>query len=126
MKSYPKDLKLYNKIKKKIYKKNPTNSAYRSGAIVKEYKLAFKKIHSSKYPYKGAKTRKRGLFRWFKEKWRNQRGRIGYKTNSDIYRPTKRINKYTPKTFKELTRKQIKVSRREKKRTGRVRRFNKI
>ena len=34
-------------------------------------------------PYKG-KTKKQGLRRWFREKWVNQRGEIGYKYKSDI------------------------------------------
>ena len=42
----PRDLILYNKIKKKVYKKIPTHSAYRSGILVQQYKKAFKK----KYP----------------------------------------------------------------------------
>jgi hypothetical protein len=39
----PRDNILYNKIKKKVYKKNPKHSAYRSGILVQEYKKAFKK-----------------------------------------------------------------------------------
>lgn len=123
MKSLPTDLKLYKRIKNKIYKKIPKHSAYRSGIVVKEYKIAFKKKHGNKSPYKGRKTRKHGLSRWFEEKWRNQRGEIGYKYKSDVYRPTRRITKRTPKTFNELTRKEIKRARVEKRRTKRVRKF---
>lgn len=32
------DKVLYEKIKKSIFSKNPINSAYRSGSLVKEYK----------------------------------------------------------------------------------------
>ena len=34
----PKDKKLYEKVKKEIFKKYPKNSAYRSGLLVKTYK----------------------------------------------------------------------------------------
>ena len=43
------------------------------------------------------------LKRWFKEKWVNSRGEVGYKKTSDVYRPTVRVNKDTPTTFKEFT-----------------------
>jgi hypothetical protein len=120
----PVDNKLYDKIKKRIYKKQPKHSAYRSGKVVKEYKKQFtKKYGKRKSPYKGAKTKKRGLTRWFDEKWVNQRGEIGYKNKNDIYRPTHRITKKTPTTHKELSKKQIKRARSEKYRKGRVYRF---
>jgi hypothetical protein len=119
----PVDLKLYKRIKKKVYKKIPKHSAYRSGTIVKEYKKAFAKKYGKKRPYHGKKTRKKGLSRWFNEKWRNQRGKVGYRYKSDIYRPTRRITKNTPLTFRELTKKQIYRARSEKRRTRRVKRF---
>lgn len=120
----PRDQKLYNKTKKYIYKKHPKHSAYRSGLLVKEYKKRFsKKYGKKKNPYKGKKTEKKGLSRWFKEKWVNQRGEIGYKYKSDVYRPSKRITKKTPKTHNELTKKQIKRARSKKYKKGRVNRF---
>ena len=124
-KPIPVDMKLYNKIKKNIYKKNPKHSAYRSGLIVQEYKKKFKEKYGKKSPYLGKKTVKKGLKRWFDEKWVNQRGEVGYKYKHDIYRPSHRITKNTPTTHKELTRKQIKRARKEKYRTGRVKRFKK-
>jgi len=69
------------------------------------------------------KERKKGLARWFKEKWTNQRGEIGYKYKSDIYRPSKRITKKTPKTHKELTKRNILKARNKKYKYGRVNRF---
>ena len=36
--SEPTNKKLYEKVKKEIYKKYPKNSAYRSGLLVKTYK----------------------------------------------------------------------------------------
>ena len=122
----PSDQNLYNKIKKKVYTEIPKHSAYRSGIVVQKYKKSFsQKYGNSKSPYIGKKTRKRGISRWFDEKWTNQRGEIGYKNKNDVYRPSIRINKYTPTTFNELNKKQIKRARSEKYRKGRVRKFKK-
>ena len=124
----PSDTKLYNKTKKQIYKRIPKHSAYRSGILVQTYKKKFKdKYGTRKSPYKGnkAKTKKKGLSRWFKEKWVNQRGEIGYKYKNDIYRPSKRITKKTPLTHKELSKKEINRARTKKYRKGRVYRFRK-
>jgi len=107
---------LYSKAKKKYSKLKP--SAYKSGLIVKEYKRLGGK-------YSGKKPQKKGLSRWFKEKWRNQRGEVGYKKKGDIYRPTKRITKKTPTTIKELSKTQIKKAMKEKKTKGRVKKFKK-
>ena len=103
---------LYMKIKKEVYKKYPKHSAYRSGLLVKKYKEAGG-------TYKGVKTEE-GLTRWFKEHWRNQKGETGYKKKGDVYRPTKRITKDTPKTFKELSKKDIEKAQKEKEKTGRA------
>ena len=122
--SEPVDEKLYNIVKKKIYKDQPKHSAYRSGAVVKEYKKRFtNKYGKGTTPYNGRKTKKTGLKRWFAEKWVNQRGEIGYKNKNDIYRPTFRITKKTPTTHRELSKKQIDRARREKYRKGRVKIF---
>ena len=120
----PVDNKLYNMIKDRIYKEQPQHSAYRSGKIVQEYKKQFSiKYGNRKTPYKGNKTRTRGLTRWFDEKWKNQRGDIGYKYKSDVYRPTIRINKDTPTTFSELSQKQVRRARSEKYNKGHVYKF---
>jgi hypothetical protein len=119
----PLDMKLYNKIKNNIYKKIPKHSAYRSGIVVQQYKKKFALKYGNKNPYFGEKTKKKGLSRWFLEDWRNQRGEIGYKYKNDVYRPTRRITKKTPKTFKELSKKKIKKARTKKYRVGRVNRF---
>ena len=121
--STPKDLALYNKIKQQVYKQIPKHSAYRSGIVVQKYKKSFKKKYKKGNPYYGKKTKKKGLGRWFNEKWRNQRGKVGYKYKSDVYRPTRRVNKKTPRTFKELGRQRIKKARSIKYRKGRVARF---
>jgi len=120
--SKPTDSKLYNKIKKQIYKDNPKHSAYRSGLLVKQYKAQFKKKYGDIKPYIGTKTKK-GLTRWFLENWENQRGEVGYKFKSDIYRPTKRVTIKTPKTFSELSKLQIERAKKEKALKGRVNKF---
>jgi len=121
----PTDKALYEKIKKKVYKQYDKASAYRSGALVREYKLAFKKKYGDKKkPYSGDK-KKGNLTRWYKEDWKNQRGKKGYQRKGDLYRPTKRVNKKTPATFRELSKKEIKDAQEEKKKKGRVSKFKK-
>lgn len=121
--SEPTDQVLYNKIKRKVYKDIPKHSAYRSGIVVRKYKIAFQQKHPKKEPYRGTYTRKKGLKRWFDEKWVNQRGEVGYSHKHDIYRPSKRITKKTPTTHGELTEQELKRARQEKYRKGRVKRF---
>ena len=60
------------------------------------------------------------------EKWKNQRGEIGYKNKNDIYRPTVKITKDTPTTLNELTPQEIEKARREKYLEGRVFKFKKL
>ena len=122
----PSDMKLYKKVKKEIYKKYKKHSAYRSGHLVREYKKQYaKKYGKNSDPYIGKKTKKRGLKRWFNEKWVNQRGKVGYKYDNDIYRPSIRITDKTPITHDELSKKEIDRARNEKYRKGRVHRFKK-
>ena len=119
----PVDIKLYEKVAKQIKKKYPKHSAYRSGLLVKEYKKQFSaKYGNKKQPYTGKKG-KGNLSRWFKENWTNQRGETGYKKKGDVYRPNKRITKDTPKTFKELSKKDLEKAKKEKKEKGRVKKF---
>lgn len=115
MKPQPTNKTLYEKVKKEVYKKYPKHSAYRSGLIVKKYK-------EQGGTYSGDKS-KGTLGRWFKEDWKNQRGETGYKRKGDIYRPTKRITKDTPKTHKELGKRRIKKAMKEKSKTGKVKKF---
>jgi len=125
MGNIPTDMKLYEQVKKEIYKKNPKHSAYRSGMVVKTYKKKFTNKYPDKSPYKGVRPTEKsgGLLRWFAEDWRNQRGEIGYTYKSDIYRPTKRINEQTPITFSELSKERINRARIEKYEHGRVFKF---
>ena len=80
----PLDRTLYDRIKKQVWGMYKKPSAYRSGMLVKLYKEAGGR-------YEGDGQRK--LQRWFEEQWRNQRGEVGYKFKSDIYRPTMRVSK---------------------------------
>lgn len=120
----PKDLQLYNKIKKQMYKKYPKHSAYRSGIIVKKYKEEYEKKYNNKNAYTNSK--KNGtLNRWFKEVWVNESGKVGYDKKNTLYRPKYRITKDTPITWKELNlnKKEIKKAEKCKKKNGRINRF---
>ena len=83
--------------------------------VVKEYK-------ERGGTYSGDKEEGK-LRRWFKEDWRNQRGEVGYKNKGDVYRPTKRVSKDTPTTHGELSKTEVKRAMKEKKTTGRVKKF---
>jgi hypothetical protein len=124
MSSTPKDMVLYEKVKRKLFIEMPNNSAYRSGQLVRNYKKAYEqKYKNGSSPYNGAKKYNKGLDRWYKEKWVNQRGEIGYQREGDIYRPTIKITNKTPKTYSELNSKKIKKAMDAKKLSGRVNRF---
>jgi hypothetical protein len=92
--SKPANMELYNRIKNKIFKENPINSAFRSGLVVKQYK-------EQGGTYVGTKP-KDGLIRWFKEEWKD----IGGK-DYPVFRPTKRISKDTPLLAKEIDKKNL-------------------
>ena len=120
MRSRPTDQELYDHIKRQVYKKIPQHSAYRSGQLVQQYKAAFRKKHADREPYSGGS---KPLKRWFQENWRTQDGSKVYKKASDVFRPTKRVGKRTPALHSELSRGEIRAARKEKKLTGRVKRF---
>ena len=127
MPAVPTDKELYAKVKRAVYKRMPKHSAFRSGHLEKEYRKQFaRKYAASKpkrraYTYRGAKTRP--LQRWFREKWTTQSGKRSYSSKSDIFRPTVRVSKKTPVLLKELSGARLRKARREKRRTGRVKRF---
>lgn len=83
------DKSIYEKAKEKVYAIYKKPSAYRSGALVKEYK----RLGGT---YSGQKT-KMGLTAWFREKWID----VG-KKDYPVYRPTVRVNKATPLTVQEI------------------------
>ena len=112
----PANKQLYARVKRGIYTKYPKHSAYRSGLLVQEYKRRGG-------TYKGKQHKDEGLTHGFASEWNNQRGEVGYKFKSDVYRPTVRVNSKTPATFNELTPSELKRARREKATTGRVKQF---
>jgi hypothetical protein len=115
-KNTPTNNKLWIQAKKQADKIYDKPSAYKSGYIVKYYK-----DHGGKF--KENNKNKEGLTRWFKEKWVNQHGDVGYKHKNDIYRPSKRISSKSPVTWKELTKKEIEIASKKKYTLGRVDRF---
>ena len=117
-KNTPINDKLWGQAKKQADKIYDKPSAYKSGYMVKYYK-----DHGGKF--KEVKKTKDGLTRWFKEKWVNQHGEVGYKHKNDVYRPSKRISSKSPTTWKELTIKEIKTASRKKYNVGRVDKFKK-
>lgn len=87
---------LYEDVKKFIMNKYKKNSAFASGAIVKEYKRRGGKYKADNKPAK--------LKRWFDEKWVDVNPILGVK-NAEAYplfRPTVRVNKDTPLTVQEI------------------------
>jgi len=114
----PTNKALYNKVKKAVYAKNPKHSAYSSGQVVKQYK-------AKGGGYSGKKPSKTGLSRWYREKWETDKGKKTYKEGGTIFRPTKRITKDTPTTMSELSKKQKASAIKEKKTTGKVKKYKK-
>ena len=119
----PKDAELYERVKGRLYNEISKHSAYRSGLLVKRYKEAYEKKYKSKDAYVGKKKKNEGLDRWFKEDWRTQDGKKTYEKKGDIFRPTKKVTKDTPKTMSELSKGQIRKAQYEKKTTGKVKRY---
>lgn len=119
MTSIPKDIVLYNKIKKLADKKFlAKTSVYKSSWIVQEYK----RLGGT---YIGNKPKSSGLKRWYREEWVDLNrplyddtyekcGRTTSSENNTKYplcRPTLKITKDTPKTWKELSPKSIKAAK---------------
>ena len=105
-------IKLKNQLIKKF---NSKTGLYKSSWIVKEYKKRGGK-------YKGKKTSKTGLIRWYKEDWvdlnRYKNGKYekcGRKSTKKgkypVCRPSKRITSKTPRTFKEISKKSLKKAK---------------
>ena len=125
MPSSPSNKKLYNKVKEEAKKKFKSwPSAYASSWLVREYKKRGGK-------YKGKKPKDSGLTRWFKEEWIDvcklpKKSPCGRPKVKDLKkwqkdypycRPSKKVTKDTPKTVKELTKKQLKSRCKKKKKS---------
>jgi len=83
----PTDKILYDTVKKELFKIITKHSEYKSGLLVQKYREEYYKKHKNSNYYTGNKDNS-NLKRWFKEKWENQRGEVGYKKKGYIYRPT--------------------------------------
>ena len=92
----PLDPKLWEKVKREVSAVYKTNSAYRSGAMVRRYKELGGEFKEKTKP-------NTGLTRWFKEEWRDIGG-LSY----PVYRPTKRISKETPLLEREIDKANLK------------------
>jgi hypothetical protein len=118
----PLNMKLYNRIKaetKRKFKVYP--SAYANAYLVKEYKRRGGK-YSGRRPSKSSSTRRitrsTGLTRWFAEKWidictnkscgRPSTNISNWKKSYPLCRPSRRVNRSTPKTVSELSKSEIK------------------
>ncbi len=116
MANEPTNRRLYNRVVAEARRKfRIFPSAYASAFIVREYKKRGGK-------YSGRKSSSKGIARWMREKWTTQDGSpCGSKKfkRTKKCRPTVRINKSTPVTWKELERRgeKRKVVR-EKQRVG--------
>jgi hypothetical protein len=96
----PTNPQLYQDVKEKIMKSYKKNSAFASGAIVKEYKRLGGKYKEDGEP--------RNLERWFDEKWIDINPVLGITDDNayPVFRPTKRVNSKTPSTITEIPVKQ--------------------
>ena len=110
------DKDIYERAKKKIYKEHQKHSAYRSMALVKEYKKMGGRIDESK-------AKKKGTTKWLKEKWKNLTGvaegkmsikeapKCGNKYKGQkapsICRPTKKVDDKTPKLAQSYSKSQL-------------------
>jgi len=89
------DKKLYEEVKKEADEKYEKSSAYKSGWIVKNYKLRGGRYKDDNKP--------KNLKRWFKEGWSDIAGE-----SYPVYRPTIRVNQFTPLTVDEIDKKNLK------------------
>jgi hypothetical protein len=98
----PKDPELYDKVKKKIMKSYKKNSAFASGAIVKEYKQ-----RGGTYVEDG---KERNLERWFDENWIDVNPLLGITDDNayPVFRPTIKVNNRTPTLVQEIPVKRLK------------------
>lgn len=122
----PADPDLYAAVKQQVYARYPTHSAYRSGHLVRTYKARFAEKHGPRRrPYRGRKpgADEGGLPRWFAEGWVNESGEVGYDRANTLYRPSRRVSEGTPRTWAELSEREVRAAKREKRATGRVGRF---
>ena len=124
------DTKLYKRVKKEADEKfEAPTSAYKSMWIVREYTKRGGE-------YRGKKSDSKGLKRWLKEEWvdlkrpiKSSKGKVvgyskcGREDKDDEYplcRPSKRVSKKTPRTYKEIPKSILKKAKTKKKSHKRV------
>ncbi|ABT16681.1 hypothetical protein ATCV1_Z547R [Acanthocystis turfacea chlorella virus 1] len=125
-KATPTDQAAYDRIKRQVKAQvERWPSAYASGMVVQKYKAAMAK--KGKKPYKSSSPpkKKTALKRWFDEKWVDvttgkKCGSVHTSKYYPVCRPQKRVSEDTPRTVKELSKKQrekmIKLKQKAKKR----------
>jgi hypothetical protein len=98
----PLNQQLYDNVKEKIMKSYKKNSAFASGAIVKEYKRQGGKYKDDKQP--------RHLTRWFEEKWVDVNPILGITKDSayPVFRPTNKVDGRTPTLLQEIPKERLK------------------
>ncbi|MAO25376.1 MAG: hypothetical protein CMJ25_31960 [Phycisphaerae bacterium] len=75
-------------------------------------------------PFKVRKTKEGlALKRWFKEEWETPSGSKDYSDGDVVFRPTVKVSEDTPKTHSELSDKDIAKGRRQKRKTGRAKKY---
>ena len=103
-------------------------SAYASGMVVQKYKAAMAKKGKKPYTSSSTPKGKTSLARWYKEKWVDVKtgkpcGSVHTSKYYPTCRPKKRVTSETPRTAKELTKKQkekmIKLKQKAKKKVVR-------
>jgi hypothetical protein len=125
----PLNKSLYKRVKQMADSRFKSKTGiYKSSWIVKEYKRL-----GGKYSGKKPSVKSPGLKRWYKEKWvdlnrpiENSKGKtIGYKScgrssaNKGKYplcRPSRKVTRGTPKTYKQLSKTSLNRAKREKRR----------
>jgi hypothetical protein len=98
----PTNQKLYDEVKDFIMSRYKKNSAFASGAIVKEYKRRGGRYKEDGQP--------KNLERWFEEKWIDVNPLLGVEDDDayPVFRPTKKINERTPTLVQEIPAKRLK------------------
>lgn len=128
----PVDVRLYAAVRREADKKFDAHGVYKSSWIVREYKRRGGRYQSIKKPSSG-------LQRWFREQWvdlnrpiRTKSGAVaGYEacgrthatmqstSRYPLCRPSVRVNKSTPRTYREMSEQEIATAKRDKARKTR-------
>ena len=100
----PIDQNLYQEAKDFIMSKYKKNSAFASGAVVKQYKQQFKKKYGEDTPPYSDDGAPKNLKRWFQEKWVDVNPVLGIHNDSayPVFRPTKKVNSKTPTIMQDI------------------------